>query len=229
MGQAKQGTAHPHIATRGQVTVVWEWSTAGEVNPLLASSHYLGPLKSARLVFAARVNGEVAGAMVWRTPTSRRLPSDGSWLELSRWCLTPELGANAGSQAHRAVTRLLRQDALSVTTLVSYSDPSVGHTGALYRACNWLWAPTWLRLRPPPTGNGSWQTEHRQSVKDRWVFCTRKDDSRASVLEVGDRGAIRYWLREGEHHERTWALKSPALDLRQAAETIDATATDRLG
>ena len=39
---------------------------------------------------------------------------------------------------------------VGVSTVVSYSDPSAGHTGSLYRACNWIWAPTWLRLRPPP-------------------------------------------------------------------------------
>ena len=52
------------------------------------------------------------------------------------------------------------------TTIVSYSDPSVGHTGALYRACNWLWAPTWHRLQPPPTGCGSWDGKKRSSPKD---------------------------------------------------------------
>lgn len=202
------------------MTVEWAWATPAEVNPLLASSHYLGPLKSARLVFAAYVENRVVGAMVWRTPTSRRLPSDGSWLELSRWCLTPALGANGGSQAHRAVTKMLRTDVPSVTTLVSYSDPSVGHTGALYRACNWLWAPTWLRLRPPPTGNGAWQAERKQSVKDRWVFCVRPDAERPSLLEVNDNGALRAWARDATPAEHSWALRSPAPDLKAHAEIL---------
>jgi len=71
-----------------------------------------------------------------------------------------------------------------VTTCVSYSDPSVGHTGALYKACNWQWAPTWHRLKPPPTGNGSWDGQTQQSVKDRWIFRLRPDAQRADILRV---------------------------------------------
>jgi hypothetical protein len=74
---------------------------------------------------------------------------------------------------------------------VSYSDPSVGHTGALYRACNWWWAPTWHRLRPPPSGNGSWSDGRVQSVKDRWIFPLRPDPDRAGVLLVKDASLLR--------------------------------------
>src|SRR5262249_55250956 len=74
----------------------------------------------------------------------------------------------------------------NVTTIISYSDPSRGHTGSLYRACNWWWAPTWHRLRPPPTGNGSWSQGARQSVKDRWVFAIKKDSSRCEILPRRD-------------------------------------------
>jgi len=73
-----------------------------------------------------------------------------------------------------------------VTTLVSYSDPSAGHTGALYRACNWRWAPTWHRLRPPPSGNGSWQEGKQQHVKDRWYFPISPDTRRGEMLSVKD-------------------------------------------
>lgn len=81
----------------------------------------------------------------------------------------------------------------TVTTVVSYSDPSVGHTGALYRACNWWWAPTWHRLRPPPTGNGKWTTQQAQSVKDRWVFPLAPDAERAALLLVRDTSILRRW------------------------------------
>jgi hypothetical protein len=77
------------------------------------------------------------------------------------------------------------------TTVVSYSDPSQGHTGALYRACGWLWAPTWHRLRPPPTGNGAWTEGKQQAVKDRWIFPLKPDDRRASVLPVSDTAVIK--------------------------------------
>jgi hypothetical protein len=169
-------------------------ATLAEVNPLLAAMHYLGPISAARYVYAGLLDCVVVAAMVWRWPTARYLPNDGTWLELSRWCLTPEAGLNAGSRMHGRVVRDLRRRAPHVTTLVSYSDPSQGHTGALYKACNWRWAPTWHRLRPPPSGNGSW-SGRQQAVKDRWVFELRRDSRRAEVLAVKDDAIARTWPR----------------------------------
>ena len=123
------------------------------------------------------------GVLVLAKPTARRLPQDGTWLELVRWCLVGE--RNGGSRQWARVTRYLRSEHRSVTTVVSYSDPAAGHTGALYKACNWTWAPTWHRLYPPPSGNGDWGTG-AQSVKDRWVFPLRADARRDEILRVKD-------------------------------------------
>lgn len=161
-----------------------------EVSDLLRAKHYLGP---AQRGFAW---WDDFGAIVFGNPTSRRLPPR-RWLELSRWCLTG--GPNAGSRQWSAVARWLRLNKPHVTTVVSYSDPSVGHTGALYRACNWLWAPTWQRLRPPPSGGGDWGTG-RQEPKDRWVFPLRNDSERAALLLVKDASLLRRypWLAYSE-------------------------------
>lgn len=150
----------------------------------LDEHHYLG---AARRGWAW---SDEYGVMVLAKPTSRRLPSDGTWLELTRWCLVP--GANNGSRQWARVRRYIAQTQTEVTTIVSYSDPSAGHTGALYRACNWRWAPTWHRLAPPPTGNGSWGRDGPlQSVKDRWYFPMRRDARRQELLRCSDDRAVR--------------------------------------
>jgi hypothetical protein len=113
------------------------------VNPVLARDHYLGPINRG---FAW---ADEFGVLVLANPSARFLPQQ-RWLELVRWCLVGE--KNGGSRQWARVSRWLRKDRPDVTTVVSYSDPSVGHTGALYKACNWRWAPTWHRLRPPPLG-----------------------------------------------------------------------------
>ena len=143
---------------------------------ILESQHYLGRARRSKFVYQDEL-----GVMVWANPTSRRLPQQ-TWLELSRWCLRGE--KNDGSKQWGRVRRILLAKFPDVTTLVSYSDPSVGHTGALYKACNWSWAPTWHRLNPPPSGNGSWDGQRSQSVKDRWVFELRPDPDRAEILRV---------------------------------------------
>lgn len=142
----------------------------------LDQNHYLG---RARRGFAW---SDEYGVLVLANPTSRHLPTD--WLELTRWCLvgTP----NGGSRQWARVSRWLRRERPEVSTVVSYSDPSQGHTGALYKACNWRHAPTWHRLRPPPSGNGAWIAGVQESVKDRWVFVLRPDPRRGLILAVRD-------------------------------------------
>lgn len=150
---------------------------------MLQRLHYLGPVSRG---FAW---SDEFGVLVLAKPTSRRLPQDGTWLELVRWCL---LGVrNGGSQQWRRVVSALREDLPWVTTVVSYSDPSAGHTGALYKACNWKWRPTWHRLRPPPSGNGRWKSGEAQAVKDRWIYELKPDAGRAMVLSIKDESIAR--------------------------------------
>ena len=150
-------------------------------NDFLAGRHYLGPTKTATLGWQ-----DEFGVMLFAAPRSRRLPTD--WLELVRWCLvgTP----NGGTQQWARFARWARAN-LQAPTVVSYSDPSVGHTGVLYRACNWQWAPTWHRLRPPPTGNGSWVDGKKQATKDRWIFPLLDDARRAKLLAINDESVFR--------------------------------------
>lgn len=141
----------------------------------LDASHYLSAKGSrARMVYE-----DAHGVIVFSSPSSRRLPND--WLELSRWCIAP---GGRGSEQWKAARKWLM--ALSdASTVVSYSDPSVGHTGALYRACNWIWAPTWHVLRPPPTGAGI-RGGKRQHAKHRWVALLTKDARREEALRLRD-------------------------------------------
>lgn len=129
------------------------WIGVAEVGAALDRLHYLG---AARRGIAWR---DHFGIIVLCSPSSRRIP--GHWLELSRWCLFGE--PNAGSQQWATVSRAVAQRFPTCSTVVSYSDPSVGHTGALYRACGWLWAPTWHRLRPPPPGTARGRAVRRTS------------------------------------------------------------------
>lgn len=165
-----------------------------ETYGLLTERHYLGPTKAAG--FAWR---DEFGCIVFAAPRSRGVPH--RWLEVVRWCLigTP----NGGSQQWKSATEMIRRQRPDCTTIVSYSDPSQGHVGALYRACNWLWAPTWHRLRPPPSGNGAWTADKPQSVKDRWVFPLAPDAAREAVLSIKDE-AIEKAFPWASYREPQW-------------------------
>jgi hypothetical protein len=160
-------------------------------NQILARYHYLGPINR------GRVFRDAHGVIVVANPSSRRLPQD-RWLELVRWCILSGLG----SEQWRATRAWLLETFPDVTTVVSYSDPSVGHTGALYRASGWLWAPTWHRLREPPSGNGNWGTG-RQASKDRWVYVLRPDRERADLLKVQDESLMKR-MSWAEYREPRW-------------------------
>lgn len=167
---------------------------------ILSASHYLGP----------RSRGDVfmdqAGVIVIGHPTSRNLPQH--WMELSRWCIVDK-SKNAGTRQWGRFVRWVREKHPACTTIVSYSDPSVGHTGALYRACNWLWAPTWHRLQPPPTGCGSWDGKKRSEPKDRWVFCLTPDPARAPALSLERHGSIYARWPWASYSEPVWRRGVP--------------------
>ncbi len=148
---------------------------------ILTRYHYLGPTKTAKFAWQ-----DEFGVMVFGSPRARNIPMQ--WIELLRWCLIG--GPNAGSKQWKSFTNWAKKE-LDTSTIISYSDPSQGHTGSLYRACNWLWAPTWHRLRPPPTGNGSWANNKKQEVKDRWVYPLRFDNSREKTLVVKDDSVLK--------------------------------------
>lgn len=168
----------------------------------LCREHYLGPTRRASLVW-----DDEYGVMIFANPTARALPVN-NWLELTRWCLSGE--SNAGSQQWRRFINWARAGLPDITTLVSYSDPSVGHTGALYRACNWLWALTWHRLRPPPTGNGSWSADIQQSIKDRWIYPLRPDQRRTALLAIQDE-SVKRQMPWSEYREPKWRRGRPQL------------------
>lgn len=152
------------------------WGLASDVSIELDLNHYLG---STSRGWSYR---DEFGCLVLARPTSRHLPL--SWLELTRWCLVGT--KNGGSRQWARVRRDLLERFPDCTTVVSYSDPSQGHTGSLYRACGWVWAPTWHRICTPPTGNGSWTVGVMQSAKDRWIYHVRPDADRVRVLRLDD-------------------------------------------
>jgi hypothetical protein len=168
------------------------WVPVEEANTILREHHYLGAVRNG---FAWK---DGFGVMVFAAPRSRRLPLD--WLELTRWCILSQ-DFCAGSRQFKAAKRALMERRPAARTLVSYSDPSAGHSGALYRACNWWWAPTWLRLRPPPSGNGAWTAGKQEAVKDRWVFPLRSDPARQEILVARDEAVLR------KHPE--WRYREP--------------------
>ena len=58
---------------------------------------------------------------------------------LTRFWLDDRLGRNSESRALAIILRSLRSHADSVKAVVAYSDPAVGHSGAIYKATGFLY------------------------------------------------------------------------------------------
>lgn len=142
-------------------------------NPFLEVHHYLGRLSFASLWLALFDDDGLTQCQAWKPPTARLLPSDGTVLELARWCIGPRSKVNAGSWFNARAVRIIRQIFPAVRTLVSYSELG-HHSGGLYRASNWEeWATHHAdRYRTDgigyPSGHGSWDGITTEAPKLRW-------------------------------------------------------------
>ena len=93
---------------------------------------------------------------------------------LSRFWLDDRLGKNSESRALAIVLRLLRRYQSTAKAVVAYSDPEAGHTGAIYRACGFLYigessAMTLYRL-PDGTVHHSRSLGHRFGTRSLRYF-----------------------------------------------------------
>lgn len=101
---------------------------------------------------------EPVGAAWWIPPTkAAALSVDPDWksvMNLTRLAIAPDIPANAASFLLGRSMRLIRADG-RYKTLLTYADEGQGHTGAIYRATNWIYlgiklgGPVWI---DPETG-----------------------------------------------------------------------------
>lgn len=69
--------------------------------------------------------------------TSKRLGGRVVW-EMSRLWIAPDVPTNAESWLIAKSVAHIKASRPDVAMLVTYADPSAGHTGTIYRAANWL-------------------------------------------------------------------------------------------
>lgn len=101
--------------------------------------HYIGHWPGVvTLILGMRCNGKLRGGIVFALPpreTSKRY--GGATWELARLWIEDGVPINAESWLIAQAVRYIRKARPDVKFLVSYADPSVGHTGIVYKAANW--------------------------------------------------------------------------------------------
>lgn len=107
----------------------------------LAAFHYLGKL-AGRIKLGAFINNTLVAVSIWSAPTRYETATklgctNRTCLELRRFVIHDSFHKkNFGSFLLSRMEKLLPS---TITTLVSFSDPGMGHDGTLYRASNWLY------------------------------------------------------------------------------------------
>lgn len=102
--------------------------------------HYIGRWPGVVvLILGLRHNGRLRGGIVFALPPRETAKRYGgvTW-ELARLWIEDGVPTNAESWLIAQAVRHIRKTRPEVQTLVSYADPSVGHTGQVYKAANWI-------------------------------------------------------------------------------------------
>lgn len=122
------------------------WRAECEVVPVdrgevdwMVRRHYLGKWPGVCvLTMALRHQGRAVGVIVFALPpreTSTRY--GGVTWELARLWIDDSIPSNAETYVIAAAARYIKRTRREVKYLVSYADPSVGHSGLIYRAAGW--------------------------------------------------------------------------------------------
>lgn len=98
---------------------------------------------------------------------------------LARLWLDDRLGRNSESRVLGVVLRLLRKEQSTLKALVAYSDPSVGHTGMIYRAAGFLYLGESMAMPLYRLPDGS--VHHSRSLSHSYGTHSRKHFKRHGV------------------------------------------------
>ncbi len=122
------------------------WRAACEVRPVSKAeadpcirAHYLGKWPGVVTLRLGLFREEqLLGVIIYALPpreSSKRY--GGMTWELARLWLDDAVPKNAETFLISRSARYIRRERPDVVALVSYADPSVGHSGTIYRAANW--------------------------------------------------------------------------------------------
>lgn len=104
-------------------------------NKLLDKYHYLSGCGRGGICYGAFLDGELVAVCTFSSLVRQNLPFDRKTSrELSRFCIHPKYQKkNFGSWLISRIIKILPNN---IRTVLSYSDSTFNHIGALYRACN---------------------------------------------------------------------------------------------
>lgn len=124
------------------------WRGVTELRPVgrhrvdwMVRRHYLGCWPAVQTCLLGMFcRGEVVGTIIYACPPREMCQRFGGevW-ELARLWIDDSIPRNAETWLIGASVKFIKRHHRHVCALVSYADPSAGHSGTIYRAANWVY------------------------------------------------------------------------------------------
>jgi hypothetical protein len=131
--------ARPQFDAFWRACCTLEVCSISKVDEFVKRAHYLKKRPAIVLLcMVAKCNGEPIGCIVYSAPPREADKRYGgkTW-ELARVYLLDHIPCNAETWMIGQSVRHIKRQHKDVCHLLSYADPSVGHSGVIYRAANW--------------------------------------------------------------------------------------------
>jgi hypothetical protein len=126
-----------HISLSG---VTYKLVDINDARDFISNYHYLGSMGRSGVLVGGYVDGQLICAAVLAHPTRKEMYTSmgfckGDVLELTRFVISPFV-FNKNLASH-FLSKLPKYVPSGTRALISYSDPSAGHLGTIYKAANW--------------------------------------------------------------------------------------------
>lgn len=143
-----------------------EKNISPDARMLIKNNHYSKSYRSLmqKHVFELHSNNELIGVAVFGRPIGRNLP-DGL-IELRRLVLIDDKPKNTTSWFLARCIKWLKKNT-DYNGIITYADPNEGHTGVIYRACNFTYLGRSLEPNPRIITDGKKKIHLRQVYQKR--------------------------------------------------------------
>lgn len=177
--------------------------TSKEAVDHLVKKHYLRKWPGVTVcTIGLRAGGEYIGVIVFALPpreTNKRYCVSVCW-ELARLFIEDGTAKNAETWFMSRAIRYVQRNFPQVELLVSYADPSRGHTGTIYKAGNWIKAGRTDSERKSPR----YDLKVGDKIYSRWTHVPDADLNKVIRVPRVSKFRFIYWMNG---HEQRRSLK----------------------
>lgn len=106
-----------------------------EIKKIIRYEHYLGTIPPYKFILISQVNGIIAGVAIFGRGANKNIPKD--TLELLRLCVPYYVVRHHTIDFLNKCILYIKDNYSELKQIIAYSDPNVGHDGAIYRMSGW--------------------------------------------------------------------------------------------